>query len=253
MIRGILFDLFDTLVDHHPDRLESVELGGRRVSPTTPALHAHASTHGGVEATLEEFVAIQRSVDRELHAETIAQGLELPTQRRFEVLADRLGAAPGLARGLTDVHMEMLRSVVTVPTHHEPVMLSLATQYALGLCSNFSHAETARSILADAGFDRHLESVVISEEVGIRKPRREIFEVAAASLGLEPREILHVGDDLGADVTGAAELGMKTVWLTRRIDDPEAALARHDGPAPNFAVEDLMDLPVLAARLSVQA
>jgi hypothetical protein len=44
---------------------------------------------------------------------------------------------------------------------------------------------------------------------------------------------------------------MTTVWLTRQVVDPERELANSDGPNPDFALEDLVDLPVLVARLSV--
>jgi FMN phosphatase YigB (HAD superfamily) len=126
--------------------------------------------------------------------------------------------------------------------------MTLAASFQLGLCSNFSDTATAMAVLSDAAFLPHLRSVVVSEELGIRKPRPEIFEAVAEGLGLEPREILHVGDSLSADVAGASAVGMRTVWLTRRIREPEAELARHAGPRPDFALDDLRDLPVLMAR-----
>jgi len=54
-----------------------------------------------------------------------------------------------------------------------------------------------------------------------------------------------VGDSLRADVVGAAALGIKTAWLTRRVKDPRAALAEHTGPAPDFTIGDLAELPAL--------
>ena len=126
--------------------------------------------------------------------------------------------------------------------------MTLAARHRLGLCSNFSHGETARAVVAEAGFTPHLHALLVSDEVGIRKPRPEIFEASARALGLSPNEVLHVGDSLEADVAGAASIGMRTVWLTRRIRDPEAQLARYAGPRPDFALDDLRDLPVLMAR-----
>ena len=72
--------------------------------------------------------------------------------------------------------------------------------------------------------------------MGLRKPRREIFEAVLARLGVAPEQALHVGDSLRADVVGAAGLGMRTAWLTRRVRDPRAALEAYDGPAPDFIV-----------------
>jgi HAD superfamily hydrolase (TIGR01509 family) len=141
--------------------------------------------------------------------------------------------------------MGVLREQVRVPAHHAPLLAELASLRAIGLCSNFSHSETAVSILEQAGLARHLAAVVISDAVGLRKPRREIFEAVLARLGVAPEQTLHVGDSLRADVVGAAGLGIKTAWLTRRVKDPRAALEAYQGPAPDFTIRDLAELPAL--------
>ena len=66
-----------------------------------------------------------------------------------------------------------------------------------------------------------------------------------ARLGVAPEQALHVGDSLRADVVGAAGLGMRTAWLTRRVKDPRAALEAYTGPAPDFTIRDLAELPGL--------
>ena len=250
VIRGIVFDLFDTLVDQNHRRLAPTEVDGRRIAATLPDLHAFAREQAGIAHSLLEFADLLDGVDAAFRPTTIDVGVELATVDRFAALARGLGCGEvaALAAGLTRVHMGALRGAVTVPDHHELVLLTLAAQFRLGLCSNFSDGETARAVIGEAGFLPHLRSLVISEEVGIRKPRPEIFEAVAEGLGLEPREILHVGDSLEADIAGAAAVGMRTVWLTRRIREPEAKLARYRGPRPDFALDDLRDLPVLMAR-----
>ncbi len=252
MIRAIAFDLFDTLVDQNHDRLRPVEVEGRRVGATTPALYARARKAFGVDLSILDFADRMRDVDRALRVDTVDQGIELSTLDRFTALGTHLGVREvlGFAEALTDVHMGALYDACTVPAHHEAVLASLAVDYPLALCSNFTHAGTARRVVSEAGFDPHLATVLISEEMGIRKPRAEIFEAMAQALDVSPQEILHVGDNLEADVAGADALGMTTVWLTRQIADPETVLASHSGARPHFALDDLMDLPVLVARLS---
>jgi FMN phosphatase YigB (HAD superfamily) len=66
-----------------------------------------------------------------------------------------------------------------------------------------------------------------------------------ARLGVAPEQTLHVGDSLRADVVGAAGLGIRTAWLTRRVKDPRAALEAFEGPAPDFTIRDLAELPHL--------
>ena len=62
--------------------------------------------------------------------------------------------------------------------------------------------------------------IVISEEVGARKPDPAIFQAAATRIGIAPARILVVGDHPEADVAGAARAGMQTAWLRRGREWP---------------------------------
>ena len=117
MIRGIVFDLFDTLVDQNHDRLRPVEVDGGRVGATTPSLHACARERFDVDLPLLEFADRMRAVDRELMPDTIAVGVELSTLDRFTAFGTRLGLSDVLAFGqaLTDVHMGMLDAAGIIP------------------------------------------------------------------------------------------------------------------------------------------
>ncbi len=80
------------------------------------------------------------------------------------------------------------------------------------------------------GFD----AVVVSGEVGHRKPEAEIFRIALAALGVPAEEALHVGDNQVADVGGARDAGLRAVWINRT-----AAAAASD---PHHVVTDLREL-----------
>jgi putative hydrolase of the HAD superfamily len=63
---------------------------------------------------------------------------------------------------------------------------------------------------------------VFSSEIGVRKPRPEIFHAALQRLGVAAEDALFVGDRLGADVRGARAVGMRTVqamWFRAEEDD----------------------------------
>ena len=48
---------------------------------------------------------------------------------------------------------------------------------------------------------------------------------------------------------GASDLGIRTVWITRRISDPDARLRAHAGPAPDYTINDLSELLPLVESL----
>lgn len=235
-IRALSFDLFDTLVD--------LDMSGVPLQETLDALHAAVAPH--TELDRAGFAAAARGADRELREERYPAGREIATEERFAVVLERIGVkVPGLVETLTGVHMDVLRDRVSVPPHHVGLLRRLRERGPVGLCSNFTHAPTARRILDESELTAHLDPIVISVDVGLRKPRPEIFESLLRGLGCPPASTLHVGDNLQADVAGAAALGMRTAWLTRRVPDPDAALAAYGGPAPDHVIADLEEIPEL--------
>jgi len=247
-LRAIVFDLFDTLVDLRFEDLPHIEHEGRRLPAS--ALRLHAAIAESAEVEFADYVAAEVAVHEALGAPRYKQGRELPTEERFAAVLERLGVAePGLPLRLTEIHMGVLHAAVSVPAHHEALLAQLRSRVALGLCSNFTHSGTAHRVLEEAGLQGHLDAVVVSDAVGWRKPRPEIFEAVLAELGVARDEVLHVGDNLRADVGGAGALGLRTAWVTRRVRDPEQRLEQHEGAAPDFVVRDLTELAELADRL----
>jgi putative hydrolase of the HAD superfamily len=246
-IRAVVFDLFDTLVDLHMDRLPPIEIDGRRFPSTAGALHALVRAHASV--SWEVFSRALIAVEREVRAPRAEAGRELPTLERMQEMLRRLGTPDdALAEALTAEHMRLLREQVAHHPHHVAVLERLRGCVRLGVCSNFSHSQTALAILEEAGLRWHFDAVLVSDATGFRKPRREIFDATCAVLGVAPGETLHVGDHLRLDVAGGAAAGLRTAWLTRRIPDPEAALREHAGPAPTHVIRDLAELPELVER-----
>ncbi|HVP16561.1 MAG TPA: HAD-IA family hydrolase [candidate division Zixibacteria bacterium] len=90
-----------------------------------------------------------------------------------------------------------------------------------------------RQFLADEGVALYFDSMIFSEEIGIRKPDPRIFHLAAERLGVQPCEIVHVGHNLKADVWGAMNAGLTAIHFSSgegrdRIaeSDPNSLLSR---------------------------
>ena len=249
-IRAIVFDLFDTLVDLRWERLPVTEHRGKRLPASTTALHERVSQRCNVE--LDAFVDMLVSGDRDFAESHYKHDREVPTELRMGRLLRRLGIEDWhgeLARELTRLHMAVLRSGVEPLAHHGAVLDRLRRTLRLGLCSNFSHSETALAVLDDAGLRDRLDpgALVVSDAFGLRKPRAEIFAEVVARLGVAAADTLHVGDSLRADVAGAAHAGLRTAWITRRVRHVDDALTKHEGPRPDHVIGDLAELPDLVA------
>lgn len=66
--------------------------------------------------------------------------------------------------------------------------------------------------IKNSGLDQYFETILISEEVGYRKPQKIIFDMAVEELNVRSEEVLFIGDNLVWDVMGSQEAGMNGVW-----------------------------------------
>ena len=116
----------------------------------------------------------------------------------------------------------------------------------LGLVSNTASPPwLIQPVLEQQGLVERLDAIVLSSEVGKRKPHPAIFERALEELGVRPEEALFVGDRVEADVFGAARVGMTTVqafWF--RAD--EAPIEAE----PDFEAFTQMDVLNVVERLA---
>jgi len=82
--------------------------------------------------------------------------------------------------------------------------------------------------LGAIGIAHRFAVTVTAREAGHAKPDAPIFHATCQRLGVEPRQVLHVGDDPWLDVAGAAAVGMRTCWINRREEEWPPNLASPD-------------------------
>ena len=76
-----------------------------------------------------------------------------------------------------------------------------------------------------------------SADIGVAKPHPAIFKSAIDYLGVESREIIHIGDDPINDVVGAHKAGMDTIWLNRNHEVWPMDLSK-----PTYTVNNLSEV-----------
>lgn len=92
-----------------------------------------------------------------------------------------------------------------------PVLEALSRKYPMVLVSNFYG--NVDSVLRAYDLRKYFQGVIESAVVGVRKPDPRIFMLGVVALGLEPREVLVVGDSLRKDILPAEEIGCRTAWI----------------------------------------
>ena len=98
-------------------------------------------------------------------------------------------------------------------------------------------------ILKSYGIYDYIDTIVVSCDIGYRKPHPKIYEYVLEQLSLKPKEAIFIGDVLDIDIYGAKKLGMICVLMK----EPEPYMANKIVPKygevkPDFIIEDLPEL-----------
>ncbi|MFF8864189.1 HAD family hydrolase [Streptomyces sp. NPDC015139] len=207
---AVLFDFSGTLF-----RVESTEswlravldergatLSGPELAETVRALEAAGALPGGampveLPADLAGLWAV-RDESAELHRAAYT-GLS-----RRVALPD-----PGLHDALYERHM----SPAAWSAYPDAVVVLRALRergVGVGVVSNIGW--DLRPVFREHGLDPYVDAYVLSYEHGVQKPDPRLFSVACEALGVDPRQVVMVGDSREAD-GGAAALGCRVHFV----------------------------------------
>ncbi len=140
-------------------------------------------------------------------------------------------------------------------------LAALHPQYRLALGTNAADSGEVlvRAALRRVGLEERLDAVYTARELGVRKPTPAFFLEIARRLGVEPAEVVMVGDEYISDVFGAKEAGLRAAWFNPGGRPCPEAHPRYDAEVRSMAVlpaaVEAMHLPDLAecrARLVAQ-
>ena len=177
---------------------------------------------------------------------------ELDTLKVFdEVLTAALGVSvpKDVVGHVVALDHSAFSNTITVSDENRAALAELGARgYATGLISNVSLLpDLMRADIDRLGLATHLDQMLFSSEVGVRKPDPRIFRVMLERLGVDPADAVFVGDRVLDDIGGAKGVGMRAV-LTREFRQEEP-----DEIAPDAVIERLPSLPDAVDRLAAEA
>ncbi|MBJ6360334.1 HAD family hydrolase [Paenibacillus sp. GCM10012307] len=189
-IQAILFDLDNTLLDR------SVTF--RRFT------NAFLATHLPHLNETEELA--DRIIDLDQDGYTDKRLL-------FSQLLEELpwGQKPELYELMEFYKSEYVRNAVLMDQAIE-VLGQLRAKYKTGMITN------GQTLIQYGKIDQlqlgsHFDTIIVSEEAGVKKPDAKIFELAMNRLNVKPENCIFVGDHPVNDIEGAAAVGMNAVWI----------------------------------------
>ena len=202
MIKGYIFDYGGTLDTGGNHWGKVIWHAYERVGvPVSEALFRDAYVHG--ERTLGRNPIIKPDFT---FRQTLAQKLRLQLDF-IEASCPEVSWAKHGEMLLNDLYAQTCEET----SRSRSVLLKLREHFPMVLVSNF-YGNIA-TVLREFSLDGIFQHIVESAVVGIRKPDPRIFTLGVEALGLDPSEVVVVGDSIDKDIIPARQAGCHTVWF----------------------------------------
>lgn len=217
-IDAVMFDAGGTLIDLRPSK--------------DFVFHKVLSEHGfrvSQERVAETMALAEREFDEE-SANLDGEHEDLFWDNFDKYVLDRLGFEGDGRKFAKDVSCEFEAIVPRLDSWIEfpdarPLLEDLREHdFMLGVISNAT--DLVRRVFDNLDLTRYFDSIIVSAEVGVRKPDARIFQLSAKRVNTSPNRIVYVGDKLAVDVVGAKRAGMNSVLIDRLNIYPDARCIR---------------------------
>jgi putative hydrolase of the HAD superfamily len=212
-IKGILFDLYGTLIDIETD--ESIEEIYRGI--------AHYLTYHGIHLHRWEVRDHYYQIMKEQKEVRGEEYPEIDVEAIWRAFLKQNGIQEGperrsLALTLAEIYRGISRKKLQLYPDVKRVLDELSPAYALGLVSDAQPCFALPEMQA-VGLNGYFDPIVISGYYGFRKPDRRIIEKALDTMKLKHAEVIFVGNDMYRDIHGAKRLGIKTIFFDSNQGD----------------------------------
>jgi len=224
-VKAVLFDLDDTLFDRNKAQREILH----RI------IHEFREMFTGIdkEAITHAFFESDRLSTEEFNAGDSIDVVRIERSRKF---LNILGLSENFAGKITEIYIKSYPAINVPVKNAKVVIRNLAKKFQLAVISNGSR-DVQHQKLETLGIKDLFRCIVLSEEVGIRKPKPGIFWKATTLLDREPEECLYVGDSYNTDIVGAKKAGMQTCWF-----NPKCASLSQNDVKPDFEIHTLYEI-----------
>ncbi len=231
MIKAVFFDLDGTLCDS--DTAWGV------AEKETFKLLLERYPNVSEEALAEAWRTVHQELFRQLDAGK--RSMADVRDSRFQCLFKELDLPIGkVMEKLSDFFCS--RYLTSLRLYEDVTVLEMLHAYHVGIITNGAHDEHPDSQLSKVrhlGLSERIQSLTISGEIRVRKPKVEIFNVACERAGVSPREAMLIGDTVENDIVGANRAGMTSVFINRKSD---VLTPKTVDEQPDYSISNLQDV-----------
>ena len=198
MIRTVLLDLDDTILDFHRTEAVAVSetLRTMGVEPTEQVVKRYSEINDGLWKQLEKGEVTREEV----------------LVRRFEILYEEIGIDRSGPK-TKELYEKVLSTSHFFVDGAEELLEKLYGRFDLYIISNGT-AVVQDGRIKSADIAKYFKDIFISQRIGINKPDKRFFEKCFEKIeNFSKDESVIIGDSLTSDIKGGNNVGIKTVWF----------------------------------------
>jgi putative hydrolase of the HAD superfamily len=235
IIKAILFDINGTLIDIHTDEANEEIYRGISHILTYQGISMH---RWEVRDEYYRIMDVQRKASQEKYPEfNVVELFREFLNRRFStpgiIPPDKLEWLPVFLaeayRGISRNRLQLYPGVLDV-------LNDLRPHYKLAVISDAQSAWCLPEMRA-VGIDGYFDPIIVSGDLGYRKPDPRLFAAALTALRVAAENVLFVGNDMFRDVYAAKQHGIKTVFFSSNQGTKQA-----EGVKPDYIIYQFSEM-----------
>jgi putative hydrolase of the HAD superfamily len=210
VVRAVAFDYRDTLAEFRWDdglwrcgvaaMLAAVGADAAQAERAAALLRAGFADRDPADLTEVDYTAVVTAVLGELGVDAPAALVRRGIEAEYRMWAPARHVHPDALALLDGVRAQGLRCAVVANTFDPPGLF--------------------RADLGAQGIAERVDAIVLSCELGVRKPHPAVYAAVTGALGVAPGEVLFVGDRFSDDVAGPRAAGMQACLAAWYRHDP---------------------------------
>jgi putative hydrolase of the HAD superfamily len=231
-IKGILFDLYGTLIDIETDEGREEIYRGIAHFLTYRGLYLH---RGDVRDRYYQIMKEQKEASAEEYPEIDVEAIWNAFLLREGIASAQMRKS--LALILAQLYRGISRNRLRLYPDVKPVLDLLHGRYGLAIVSDAQPCFAFPEMKA-MGIEGYFDPVIISAPLGYRKPDPRLIGMTLEAMDLGTDEVICVGNDMYRDMYGAHRMGIKTIFI-----DSNQGAKFHEDVAPDYVARRFADVP----------
>jgi len=233
LVRAIIFDFIGTLANVKNYSLEASKM----------RLH-RAIADAGFNVDVERFLEAYSQSHEKYRVIRYQKLIEVTNAVWISEALNSLGFETNpedtRIRAAVNVFFEDYLNSLELRACVKKLLKKVSVEYKLGLVSNFTYAPVIYAGVRNSGINQFFNAILVSEEIGWRKPHIKVFEDTLKRLKATAEETVYVGDSPLEDIRGAKAAGMKTVFVPSQFYSLENLYEIQE--KPDMIVKDMCEL-----------